>query len=658
MDSDSSLFNLLTDDLMFKILRFLSDDSDFRSFRSACKSFRRLESLRRTHLRVLRPEFLPSLVSKFPNITSLDLSACPCVDGAFVIHSLSVSFSWTCGISRLNLSRCTGLRSPGLEMVVRCCRNLESVDVSYCCGFGDLEAAALSGASRLKELKLDKCLNVSDVGLAKVAIGCPKLEKLSLKWCLEITDMGVEFLSKKCAQLTYLDLSFLKVTRESLRWMSRMEKLEVLRIVGCALVDDVGLHYLGKGCPSLQVLDVSRCAKLSSSALVSVIESQYQLSQLHASYCYIFDLPVLNHQFKDLKNLKRLTIGGALVSDFALKILGENCLSLAEIGLGKCRGVTDMGVMQLVSRCVDLKVLDLTCCSDLTDLAILAVASSCRDLTCLKLECCNLLSETSLDCLGSECALLEEIDLTDCSGINDTGLKYLSKCSKLSSVKLGLCIGISDKGLQYIALNCKKLRELDLYRCEGIGDEGLVSLSNGCKSLRRLILSYCHLVTDRGIGCLGLLHQLWDAEMRGLPKVTGSGLRKLAAGCLRLAELDLKHCENIDDFGFWALACYAKNLQQINLSGCEISDAGLCVLLGNLTRLQEAKLVNLRNVSVNGMEIVLRVCCFRLKKLKLLAHLRPLLSPQLVESLEARGCKIRWDYTKVEAVMALCSNHT
>ncbi|XP_073307610.1 uncharacterized protein [Primulina huaijiensis] len=652
MDADSSLFDLLTDDLIFKVLHFLNEDSDFRSFRSACKSFRRLESLRRTHLRVLRPEFLLSLLSKFPKITSLDLSACPCVDDAFVLRSLSISSAWTYGISRLNLSRCTGLRFPGLEMLVRCCRNLESVDVSYCCGFGDLEAAALSGAAGLKELNLDKCLNVSDVGLAKVAIGCPKLEKLSLKWCFEITDMGVELLSKKCGELRNLDISFLKVTRESLRWISRMEKLEVLRIVGCGLVDDVGLHYLGKGCPSLQVLDVSRCTKLSSSALVSVIES-HLLSQLHASYCF-FDFPVL-HQLKDLNNLKKLNIGGAQVSDFALKILGENCWSLLEIVLGKCRGVADTGIMQLVSRCVDLKVLDLTCCSDLTDLAILAVASSCRDLTCLKLECCNLLSETSLECLGSKCASLEEIDLTDCSGINDTGLKYLSKCSKLSSLKLGLCIDISDKGLQYIASNCKKLQELDLYRCVGIGDEGLVSLSNGCKNLRRLILSYCHLVTDRGIGCLGFLHELWDVEMRGLPKVTGSGLTKLSAGCLRLAELDVKHCENIDDLGFWALACYAKNLQQINLSGCDISDTGLCVLLGNLMRLQDAKLVNLPNVSVNGLEIALRVCCFRLKKLKLLAHLGPLLSPQLLETLEARGCKIRWDYRKVEPVMTLCS---
>lgn len=90
--------------------------------------------------------------------------------------------------------------------------NLESVDVSYCSGFGDLEAAALSAAAGLRELNLDKCLGMSDVGLAKIAVGCPKLEKLSLKWCFDITDIGIQLLSKKCLQLKQIDISYLKVS--------------------------------------------------------------------------------------------------------------------------------------------------------------------------------------------------------------------------------------------------------------------------------------------------------------------------------------------------------------------------------------------------------------------------------------------------------------
>lgn len=70
---------------------------------------------------------------------------------------------------------------------------------------------------------------------------------------------------------------------------------------------------------------------------------------------------------------------------------------------------------------------------------------------------------------------------------------------------------------------------------------------------------------------------------------------------------------------------------------------GLCLVMGNLTRLQDVKLVNLVNVSVNGFELALRASCARLKKVKLLASFRSLLSEEIIELLGERGCRIRWD---------------
>jgi F-box/leucine-rich repeat protein 2/20 len=58
---------------------------------------------------------------------------------------------------------------------------------------------------------MDKCLGVSDVGLAKIVVGCGRLVRLSLKWCMEISDLGVELLCKKCLELKFLDVSYLKV---------------------------------------------------------------------------------------------------------------------------------------------------------------------------------------------------------------------------------------------------------------------------------------------------------------------------------------------------------------------------------------------------------------------------------------------------------------
>ncbi|KAK8329290.1 hypothetical protein V6Z12_A11G309700 [Gossypium hirsutum] len=613
----------LTEDLLVRIYELLAAESDRKSFRLVCREFRRIDSLTRRHLRVIRIEFLPILLRKYPRLQSLDLSACPRIDDGVVSLLLtrvgpgsnSPSLGhWAWGLKSLVLSRATGLRFSGLEMLTRACPCLESVDVSYCCGFGDREAAALSSAVGLRELNMDKCLQLTDVGLAKIAVGCSKLEKLSLKWCMEITDLGIDLLCKKCVDLKYLDVSYLKVTNESLHSIASLLKLEVLGLMACPLIDDVGLQFIERGCPSLKVIDVSRCEGVSSSGLIYVVRGHRNLLELNAGYCLSELSTALLHQMKNLNHLEVIRIDGARISETSFQVISANCKSLVEIGLSKCVGVTNMGIMRLVSACINLRVLNLTCCHSITDTAISAIAYSCRSLVCLKVESCNMITEKGLCQLGSFCLLLEEIDLTDCCGVNDKGLEYLSRCSELSCLKLGLCTNISNKGLSYIGSNCLKIHELDLYRCSGIGDDGLEALSNGCKKLRKLNLSYCNAVSDRGLAYIGRLEELSDLEMRALHKITGVGLEAVAVGCKKLADLDMKHCEKVGDSGFWALAYYSKNLRQINLSYCGISDMALCMVMGNLSRLQEAKLVHLSNSTVEGVELALRACCARIKK--------------------------------------------
>jgi F-box/leucine-rich repeat protein 2/20 len=378
---------------------------------------------------------------------------------------------------------------------------------------------------------------------------------------------------------------------------------------------------------------------------------------------------------KGLKHLKTIWIDGAHVSDSSLVSLSSSCRSLMEIGLSRCVDVTDIGMISLARNCLNLKTLNLACCGFVTDVAISAVAQSCRNLGTLKLESCHLITEKGLQSLGCYSMLVQELDLTDCYGVNDrgnrkiyvnsnlrlcfrychlwyltvfcsvgtAGLEYISKCSNLQRLKLGLCTNISDKGIFHIGSKCSKLLELDLYRCAGFGDDGLAALSRGCKSLNRLILSYCCELTDTGVEQIRQLELLSHLELRGLKNITGVGLAAIASGCKKLGYLDVKLCENIDDSGFWALAYFSKNLRQINLCNCSVSDTALCMLMSNLSRVQDVDLVHLSRVTVEGFEFALRACCNRLKKLKLLAPLRFLLSSELLETLHARGCRIRWD---------------
>ncbi|KAL9320236.1 hypothetical protein ACSQ67_012075 [Phaseolus vulgaris] len=641
MLSESVLCHL-TEDLLIRLLEKLGPDR--KPWRLVCKDFLRVESVTRKSIRILRIEFLLGLLEKFCNIETLDLSLCPRIEDGVVSVMLSQgSASWTRGLRRLVLSRATGLGHAGLEILIRACPMLEAVDVSHCWGYGDREAAALSCAARLRELSMDKCLGVTDIGLAKIAVGCEKLERLSLKWCLEISDMGIDLLCKKCLDLKFLDVSYLKVTGESLRSIASLSKLEVFVMVGCSLVDDVGLRFLEKGCPLLKAIDVSRCDCVSSSGLISVISGHGDLEQLDAGYCLSELSAPLVKCLENLKQLRIIRIDGVRVSDFILQTIGTNCKSLVELGLSKCVGVTNKGIIQLLPGCGNLKVLDLTCCRFISDAAISTIGDYCPDLVCLKLESCDMVTEKCLYQLGLNCSLLEELDLTDCSGVDDIALRYLSRCSELVRLKLGLCTNISDIGLAHIACNCTNMTELDLYRCVRIGDDGLAALTSGCKRLTKLNMSYCNRITDRGMEYISHLGELSDLELRGLSNITSIGIRSVAMSCQRLADLDLKHCEKIDDSGFWALAFYSQNLRQINMSYCIVSDVVLCFLMGNLKRLQDSKLVCLPKVTVKGLEVALRACCGRIKKVKLQRSLRFLLSSEMLETMHARGCKIRWD---------------
>lgn len=208
--SSASIVSVLSLDLMTQILDRLPESADRKSFRLVCHSFARAEAAHRRSLKILRREFLIPLLRRYPAVESLDLSSCPPFGDEALTAAVGSSGAAR-SLRRVDLSRASGVGWRGLEALVAACPRLEAVDLSHCVGVGDREAAALAAAGGLREVRLDKCLEVTDVGLAMVAVGCAGLERLGIKWCLEISDIGIELLVKKCRDLKMLDLSYLKV---------------------------------------------------------------------------------------------------------------------------------------------------------------------------------------------------------------------------------------------------------------------------------------------------------------------------------------------------------------------------------------------------------------------------------------------------------------
>ncbi|EFJ32077.1 hypothetical protein SELMODRAFT_408517 [Selaginella moellendorffii] len=157
---------------------------------------------------------------------------------------------------------------------------------------------------------------------------------------------------------------------------------------------------------------------------------------------------------------------------------------------------------------------------------------------------------------------LRVLNLAACSNVGDAGFSYkyiiagmnwicLDQCGNLVSLEVKLAI---SKAFVY---RCSCLEELDVTDCN-IDDAGLECIAK-CRFLKTLKLGFCK-VSDNGTDHVG--RQLDQARFI-----------------------------------------------QLNLSYCRISNAGL-VMLGNLRCLQNVKLVQIGNVSVEVLVAALLSCVY------------------------------------------------
>ncbi|CAN6223075.1 unnamed protein product [Urochloa humidicola] len=113
-----------------------------------------------------------------------------------------------------------------------------------------------------------------------------------------------------------------------------------------------------------------------------------------------------------------------------------------------------------------------------------------------------------------------------------------------------------------------------------------------------------------------------------LVRITGIGITSIAILWMMLGSGHFQDTPRISD--------------NLPISYCQVTGLGLCHLLGSLRCLQDVKMVHLSWVSIEGFEMALGASCGKLKKLKLLGGLRSVLSPELLQMLQACGCRLQW----------------
>lgn len=164
---------------------------------------------------------------------------------------------------------------------------------------------------------------------------------------------------------------------------------------------------------------MSSCQNVSHVGLSSLTSGTGCLRQLILAY----GSPVtfaLAESLQKLSMLQCVKLDGCQVTCCGLKAIGNWCISLRELSLSKCVGVTDEGLSSLLTKHKDLRKLDITCCRKITHVSIAHITNSCASLTSLKMESCTLVSREAFVLIGQRCQFLEELDLTD-NEIDDEG---------------------------------------------------------------------------------------------------------------------------------------------------------------------------------------------------------------------------------------------
>ncbi|KAL6574530.1 hypothetical protein OROMI_011815 [Orobanche minor] len=635
-ESNSSRFDLLSEEIVFIILDFLKENPlDIKSFSLVSRSFYAIETRHRKFLKPFRSEHLSKVLNRYPSVSTIDLSMCPRITD-FSLGVISVRCKEM--LRSINLSRSSFFSHAGLSNLVMNCGNLIEIDLSNATELKDSAAAAVAQAKNLERLCLARCKSVTDIGIGCIAVGCRKLRLLSLKWCLGVGDLGVELVAVKCQDIRSLDLSYVPIGNKCLSQILQLQQLEELVLEGCYGIDDDGLAAFKLGCKSLQKLDMSGCQNVSKVGLSCLTSLAGCLKQLNLSYGSRVDLD-LDNSLRNLSMLQSIKLDGCQVTCSGLKAIGNLRVSLRELSLSKCMGVTDEGLSSIFARHKDMKKLDITCCRKITLLSLASITNSCTSLVTLKMESCTLVSAEAFVLIGQKCHFLEELDITD-NEVDDEGLKSISMCSRLSSLKLGICLNITDEGLIHIGNRCSQLKEIDLYRSAGITDSSVLAVACGCPGLEMINTSYCEFISDRSLMSLSKCSKLHTLESRGCPLITSSGLAAITVGCKRLSKLDIKKCPNIDDAGTISLARFSRNLKQINLSYTSVTDVGLA-RLGRISCLQSITILHLEGLTPIGLVAAL-LACGGLTKVKLHASFKPLLPARVFRHLEARGCTFQW----------------
>ncbi|KAJ2689741.1 hypothetical protein H4R19_006474, partial [Coemansia spiralis] len=101
-------------------------------------------------------------------------------------------------LRRVSLAWTSNLTDFGVSELVRRCRAIECLDLTYCTQIEDTSMFAIAHNLRnLTTLSVAYCAGVTDMGVREVVARCPRLRVLNVAKCLQVTDQARRHLKQR-----------------------------------------------------------------------------------------------------------------------------------------------------------------------------------------------------------------------------------------------------------------------------------------------------------------------------------------------------------------------------------------------------------------------------------------------------------------------------
>ncbi|XP_060208340.1 F-box/LRR-repeat protein 4-like [Lycium barbarum] len=252
--------------------------------------------------------------------------------------------------------------------------------------------------------------------------------------------------------------------------------------------------------------------------------------------------------------------------------------------------------------------------------------------------------EKGLSFIAKGCSCLNTVCLRKRSGVGDDGVAFLVKfLPKLLTLDLSFCDKVSDEALRVIGSVSSSLKNLNLQGCWLVSDTGLKSLAEGPvrMTLKKLILAECDRITDCAVLSLMKLCCLEELDLGECgPNVTDVAGEAIASS-ETVKRLNLSWLVNVSDATVVALAEGCKNLNALNLTGCEfVTGEGVCTLTKHRS-LKELVLTSCEKLSGYDLEELV-LGCQTLEHIVVDRRLRFWFPMEVQDNIMRQYCWIDW----------------